>query len=57
VKLQFGQENGETIRMGIELSPTSFVVKNRAGAVIDSIKKGSMGRFAFVGEVMVHIVP
>jgi len=57
VKLQFGQENGETIRMGIELSPTSFVVKNRAGDVIDSIKKGSVGRFAFVGEVMVHIVP
>jgi len=57
VKLQFGQENGETIRMGIELSPSSFVVKNRAGEVIDSIKKGSVGRFAFVGEVMVHIVP
>jgi len=57
VKLQFGQENGETIRMGIELSPTLFVVKNRAGAVIDSIQKGSVGKFAFVGEVMVHIVP
>ncbi len=56
-KLQFGQENGDSIRMSVELSPTSFVIKNRAGAVIDSIKKSSMGRFAFVGDVMLHITP
>jgi serine/threonine-protein kinase len=56
-KLQFGQENGDVIRMSVELSPTSFVIKNRAGAVIDSIKKSSMGRFAFVGDVMLHITP
>jgi hypothetical protein len=54
-KLTFGQDNGDVIRMTIEISPDAFVIKNRAGAVIDSIRKTNVGRFGFLDDVTLHI--
>lgn len=54
-KLPFGQENGDAIRMTVEISPDAFVIKNRAGNVIDSIKKSTVGRFGFVDEVTLNV--
>jgi serine/threonine protein kinase len=54
-QMVFGQENGEIMRMNVELSADSFVIKNREGKVIDSIRKSNIGRFAFVDDVMLNI--
>ena len=54
-KFSFGQDTGDTIRMMIEQTSDSFTIKNRSGAVIDTIKKSNMGRFAFVDDVTLHI--
>ena len=56
-KVPFGQDNGDVIRMVVELSPNSFIIKNRAGKVIDSIYKNNVGRFGFVDDVTVTIAP
>ena len=53
----FGQENGDSIRMSVELAPDSFTIKNREGKVIDSIQKSNIGRFAFMDDVTLNITP
>ena len=54
-KLPFGQDNGEVIRMTIDVSADSFTIKNRAGNVVDSIRKTGVGRFGFVDDATVNV--
>jgi hypothetical protein len=54
-KLSFGQDNGDVMRIIVELSPDEFIVKNRIGKVIDSIKKPGIGHFAFSDDVTLNM--
>ena len=56
-KLHFGEENGDTIRMMIDVQANSFIVKNRAGMTIDTIRKNSIGRLAFLNDVTLNMTP
>ncbi len=54
-KFAFGQDNDQ-IRLTVELSANSFIVKNRGGATIDSIHKTNIGRFGFVDDLTLRVV-
>jgi hypothetical protein len=57
IPLHFGPENGEEIRMIVELTPNSFIIKNGAGTVVDTLYKTNIGGFAFVDDVTLRITP
>jgi len=54
-KLPFGQDNGDVVRMTIDIAADSFTIKNRVGNVVDSIKRTGVGRFGFVDDVTLNV--
>jgi hypothetical protein len=50
-KIAHGMESGPSYRIVVEFSADRIIIRNRAGTVLDEVKRTSPGKFGFLDEV------